>query len=228
MAEVVDVRIKNTGKIAPCLVQDISLKRGERCIVETERGLEFGMVIRENHQLPEERMQSSSNVIRRQATAADVKIHLSNKEKEKQAFPIVQELIEKHQLVMKLIRVEYLFDTSKIIIYYTADGRVDFRELLKSLAAVLRCRIEMRQIGARDAAKLLGGIGICGRMTCCCVFLQDFEPVSLKAARRSGCCQNPWRLAGICGKLRCCHGYEEPQLVEIETAKQMSFTARQE
>ena len=124
---------------------------------------------------------------------------------------------------MKLIKTECLFDGSRIIIHYTADGRVDFRELLKSLVTALRCRIEMRQIGARDAAKLLGGVGIGGRIACCCTFLQDFEPVSLKAARRSGCCQNPWRLAGICGKLRCCHAYEEPRLVEIEGIKKMSL-----
>jgi cell fate regulator YaaT (PSP1 superfamily) len=228
MSEVVDVRIKNTGKTGTFWTQDFRLKRGEHCVVQTERGLEFGVVVRGNHLIREEECQPPSNKVVRQATATDVRTHLSNKGIEQQVFPVVRELIERHQLVMKLIKIEYLFDGSRIIIYYTADGRVDFRGLLKSLVTALRCRIEMRQIGARDAAKLLGGVGICGRIACCCTFLQDFEPVSLKAVRRSGCCQNPWRLAGICGKLRCCHAYEEPRLAEIEGIKEMSLLSGEE
>jgi cell fate regulator YaaT (PSP1 superfamily) len=139
---------------------------------------------------------------------------------EKQVYLTVQECIEKHKLDMKLIKTVVQEDGNKTTVYYTADGRVDFRELLKTLAAALHCRIEMRQIGARNAAKLLGGIGICGRPVCCASFLHDFEPVSLKISRRAGCCHDPSRLTGICGKLRCCHTYEpltpdDDDLVEI-------------
>lgn len=138
---------------------------------------------------------------------------------ERQIFLTVQQCIEKHKLEMKLIKTVAQEDGSKITVYYTADGRVDFRELLKTLAAALHCRIEMRQIGARNAAKLLGGIGICGQPVCCACFLHDFEPVSLKVSRRAGCCHDPSRLTGICGKLRCCHTYEPfaegSDLVEI-------------
>jgi cell fate regulator YaaT (PSP1 superfamily) len=139
---------------------------------------------------------------------------------EKQVHTIVQECIEKHKLEMKLIKTVVQEDGSKTTVFYTADGRVDFRELLKTLAAALHCRIEMRQIGVRNAAKLLGGIGICGRPVCCASFLHDFEPVSLRTSRRVGCCHDPSRLTGICGKLRCCHTYEpfvpgESDLVEI-------------
>jgi cell fate regulator YaaT (PSP1 superfamily) len=144
-------------------------------------------------------------------------LHLKD---EKRVFSTVQQCILKHKLEMKLIKVVVQEDDSKTTVYYTADGRIDFRELLKTLAAALHCRIEMRQIGARNAAKLLGGIGICGRQVCCASFLQDFEPVSLRISRRAGCCHDPSRLTGICGKLRCCHTYEsmapeEGDLVEI-------------
>ncbi len=141
---------------------------------------------------------------------------LSSKPGEKELHQIVRQCIEKHQLQMKLIKTHMLSDGSKTFVLYTADGRIDFRELLKTLAAALHCRIEMRQIGSRDAAKLLGGIGICGRPICCSSFLTDFEPVSLKVARKAGCCQDTSRLTGICGKLRCCHTYEESRLVQIE------------
>jgi cell fate regulator YaaT (PSP1 superfamily) len=190
------------------------VKRGSHCVVETERGIEFGLVVRENHSIPMDN--SLLNVVIRQATPSDVSQYLNTKEKEKRIFAVVREQIEGHQLVMKLIKTEVLLDSSKLVIYYTADGRVDFRELLKSLVIALHCRIEMRQIGSRDAAKMLGGVGICGRVICCSAFLQDFEPVSLKSSRKNRCCQNPSKLSGICGKLRCCHTYEEPQLVQIK------------
>ena len=140
----------------------------------------------------------------------------SSRPNEKELFLVVRQCIEKHQLQMKLIKTQMLPDGSKTFVFYTADGRVDFRELLKTLAAALHCRIEMRQIGSRDAAKMLGGIGICGRPVCCASFLADFEPVSLKVARKPGCCQDTSRLTGICGKLRCCHTFEEFRLVQIE------------
>jgi cell fate regulator YaaT (PSP1 superfamily) len=139
----------------------------------------------------------------------------ANRPSEKDLFLTVRQCIEKHQLQMKLIKTQMLPDGSKTFVFYTADGRVDFRELLKTLAAALHCRIEMRQIGSRDAAKMLGGIGICGRPVCCVSFLADFEPVSLKVARKAGCCQDTSRLTGICGKLRCCHTYEDQRIVQL-------------
>jgi cell fate regulator YaaT (PSP1 superfamily) len=144
-----------------------------------------------------------------------MKKNQGNRLSEKELFLTVRECIEKHQLQMKLIKAQMLPDGSKTFVFYTADGRVDFRELLKTLAAALHCRIEMRQIGSRDAAKMLGGIGICGRPVCCVSFLADFEPVSLKVARKPGCCQDTSRLTGICGKLRCCHTYEDHRLVRL-------------
>jgi len=216
MWEVVDVRIPNTGKTSPFLLRDLAVKRGVHCVVETEHGTEFGLVVRENHSIPMDNLPGLTNVVIRQATPSDVSQYLDTKEREKRIFAIVREQIEKRQLVMKLIKTEVLLGSSKVVVYYTADGRVDFRELLKSLVVALHCRIEMRQIGSRVAAKMLGGVGICGRAVCCFTFLQDFEPVSLKSSRMNRCCQNPSKLSGICGKLRCCHTYEEPQLVQIK------------
>ena len=215
MVEVVDVRLKNTGKVGAFLAASTVVDSGTHCIVETERGKEFGLVARGNHQIPSDRLESPSNVFIRTATTRDISQYLDGRKKEKRIFGVVQDLIEKHQLVMKLVKTDLLFEGSKVVVYYTADGRVDFRELLKSLIAALHCRIEMSQIGVRDAAKLLGGVGICGRTVCCFSFLQDFDPVSLKLSRKSGCCQSPSRLSGICGKLRCCYAYEESQLVQI-------------
>jgi cell fate regulator YaaT (PSP1 superfamily) len=149
-----------------------------------------------------------------------VRKSLAIKLSEKEIFLTVRQCIDKHQLQMKLIKTQMVTDGSKTFVFYTAEGRVDFRELLKTLAAALHCRIEMRQIGSRDAAKMLGGIGICGRSVCCSSFLSDFEPVSLKVARKPGCCQDTSRLTGICGKLRCCHTYEENRLVQIEGFQQ--------
>jgi cell fate regulator YaaT (PSP1 superfamily) len=215
MVEVVDVRLKNTGKVGVFLTAGTAMDPGTHCIVETERGKEFGVVVRENRQIPSDNLESLSNVFIRPATTSDINQYLDTRRKEKRIFGIVQDLIEKHQLTMKLIKTDLLFEGSRVVVYYTADGRVDFRELLKSLISALHCRIEMCQIGVRDSAKLLGGVGICGRTVCCFSFLQDFDPVSLKLSRKSRCCQSPSRLSGICGKLRCCYAYEEPPLVQI-------------
>jgi cell fate regulator YaaT (PSP1 superfamily) len=214
--EVVDVRVKSIGKVASFLAKGVTWKRGLQCIVETERGIELGVVVRERHLISTSELSPPLNVLIREATLIDVDLHLENKEKEKTIFRIVKEQIALHDLPMKLIKTELLLDGSKVVVYYTADGRVDFRELLKSLVKALRCRVELRQISTRDAAKMLGGIGICGRMVCCCTFLQDFGPVSLKSSRKNGCCQNPSRLSGACGKLRCCYAYEEARLVQID------------
>jgi len=214
--EVIDVRVKSMGKVSSFLSRGIAAKQGLHCIVETERGIELGVVVRENHLISRSESGPPLNAVIREATPGDVGQYLENKEKEKRIFAIVQEEIARHDLCMKLTKTELLLDGSKIVIYYTADGRVDFRELLKSLVIALHCRVELRQIGTRDAAKMLGGIGICGRMVCCCTFLQDFGPVSLKSSKKSGCCHNTSRLSGICGKLRCCYTYEEPRLVQIQ------------
>jgi cell fate regulator YaaT (PSP1 superfamily) len=214
--EVIDVRVKSIGKVGPFLTRGISVKRGLHCIVETERGIELAVVVRERRLISTSESSPPLNVVIREATLTDVDLYLENKEKEKTIFGIVKEQIALHDLPMKLIKTELLLDGSKVVVYYTADGRVDFRELLKSLVKALRCRVELRQIGTRDAAKMLGGIGICGRMVCCCTFLQDFGPVSLKSSRKNGCCQNLSRLSGACGKLRCCYAYEEARLVQID------------
>ena len=226
--EVVDVRVRSIGKVACFLAQGLSLKRGFHCVVETERGIELGIIVRERHRLPESKSKSGLNAVIREATANDVGQYLENKEKAKRIFVIVQAQIAEQGLLMKLINTELLLDGSKVVVYYTADGRVDFRELLKSLVTALQCRVEMRQIGSRDAARMLGGIGVCGRVVCCSTFLQDFGPVSLKSSRRNGCCQNPSRLSGICGKLRCCYAYEEQPLVQIEEGRRANWVSGKE
>jgi cell fate regulator YaaT (PSP1 superfamily) len=226
--EVIDVRVKSIGKVGPFLAEGITLKRGLHCIVETERGIELGVVVRERHPISKSERSLALNVVIREATLNDVGQYLENKEKEKSIFAIVQEQITRHDLFMKLIKTELLLDGRKVVIYYTADGRVDFRELLKALVVALHCRVEMRQIGTRDAAKMLGGIGICGRTVCCSSFLQDFGPVSLKSSRKNGCCQNPSRLSGTCGKLRCCYAFEEPRLVQIDETERTDWASRKD
>lgn len=206
--KVVGVRFKKAGKIYYFDPGDLSLSPGTEVIVETVRGLEYGYVMVGPKEVSEEEITQPLKKVIRVATEEDRKKLQENREKEKKAFQIGLEKIEQHQLKMKLIDVEYTFDRNKIIFYFTADGRVDFRELVKDLAAVFRVRIELRQIGVRDEAKMLGGLGPCGRPLCCSTFLGEFEPVSIKMAKEQNLSLNPTKISGICGRLMCCLKYE--------------------
>ena len=209
MAEVVGIRFKEVGKIYYFDPDSMKFKKGDKAIVETARGVECGEVAMENREVPEEEIVKPLKRIIRAATEADLKIVAENREKEKKAFDICEQKIRAHKLEMKLVDVEYTFDSSKILFYFTADGRVDFRELVKDLAGVFRTRIELRQIGVRDESKMIGGCGICGRPFCCSSFLGDFQPVSIKMAKEQGLSLNPTKISGTCGRLMCCLKYEQ-------------------
>ena len=208
MPKVVGVRFRRAGKIYYFDPGNIELKQGQELIVETSRGLEFGEVVLENREVSEGEIVAPLRVVRRVANEEDYKQLAENRQKEKEALQICQEKIEKHNLQMKLVDVEYTFDHNKIIFYFTADNRVDFRELVKDLASIFRTRIELRQIGVRDEAKMLGGLGPCGRGLCCATFLGDFGPVSIKMAKEQNLSLNPTKISGICGRLMCCLRYE--------------------
>lgn len=204
MTNVIGVRFRTAGKVYYFGPKDIEFKRGEHVIVETARGVEYGTVVLGNMDVEEEKIiQPLKNVIRK-ATPEDDKREQKNREKEKDAYKICLEKINKHGLEMKLINAEYTFDNNKVLFYFTADGRVDFRELVKDLASVFRTRIELRQVGVRDETKILGGIGICGRPLCCHTYLSDFAPVSIKMAKEQSLSLNPTKISGICGRLMCC------------------------
>ncbi len=209
MHEVVGVRFKKAGKIYYFDPDNIELERGQYAIVETSRGIEYGEIVVGPKKIPEEDIVSPLKKVIRRATEEDTRIVTENRQKEVEAFKVCVEKIEKHNLPMKLIDVEYTFDNSKVIFYFTADGRVDFRELVKELAAIFRTRIELRQIGVRDEAKMLGGLGPCGRPLCCGSFLGEFEPVSIKMAKEQNLSLNPTKISGICGRLMCCLKYEQ-------------------
>lgn len=209
MAEIIGVRFKTVGKVYYFDPNGLELKTGEKVIVETARGVECGEVALSNREVDDSELVSPLKPIIRTATQEDLAIVAQNREKEKEAFQICEEKIAKHQLEMKLVDVEYTFDNNKILFYFTADGRVDFRELVKDLASVFRTRIELRQIGVRDESKLLGGLGICGRPFCCSSFLGDFQPVSIKMAKEQGLSLNPTKISGTCGRLMCCLKYEQ-------------------
>ena len=209
MAEVVGIRFKEVGKVYYFDPDSMKFKKGDKAIVETARGVECGEVAMENREVPEEEIVKPLKRIIRAATEADLKIVAENREKEKKAFEICEQKIRAHKLEMKLVDVEYTFDSSKILFYFTADGRVDFRELVKDLAGVFRTRIELRQIGVRDESKMIGGFGICGRPFCCSSFLGDFQPVSIKMAKEQGLSLNPTKISGTCGRLMCCLKYEQ-------------------
>jgi cell fate regulator YaaT (PSP1 superfamily) len=204
MTEVIGVRFRPNGKIYFFAPGDIDIEVGDAAIVETIRGVEYGKVVLGRREIDEEKMNSELKPVIRKATAADDKKHEDNKEKCSKAFDICLEKIKKHGLEMKLIDVEYTFDNNKILFYFTADGRIDFRELVKDLAAVFKTRIELRQIGVRDETKILGGIGICGRELCCNKHLSDFVPVSIKMAKEQNLSLNPTKISGVCGRLMCC------------------------
>ncbi len=209
MAEVVGIRFKEVGKVYYFDPDSMQFKKGERAVVETARGVECGEIAMENREVPDEEIVKPLKRIIRAATEADLRTLRENKEKEKKAFAICEEKIRAHKLDMKLVDVEYTFDSGKILFYFTADGRVDFRELVKDLAGVFRTRIELRQIGVRDESKMLGGFGICGRPFCCSSFLGDFQPVSIKMAKEQGLSLNPVKISGTCGRLMCCLKYEQ-------------------
>lgn len=209
MTEVVGIRFKEVGKIYCFDPKGETLTPGQYVIVETARGVECGQVATGNEMVDEDKIVAPLKPIVRLATDDDIKKVAENRDKEKSAFSICEEKIAKRGLDMKLTDVEYTFDGSKILFYFTADGRVDFRELVKDLAAVFKTRIELRQIGVRDEAKMLGGIGICGRPYCCNAYMGEFQPVSIKMAKEQGLSLNPTKISGACGRLMCCLKYEQ-------------------
>ena len=209
MTEVIGVRFKDVGKIYYFDPNSVPLKIGDYVIVETARGVECGQVAMANKQLEDTEILFPLKKMIRKATEKDLECLKQNKEKEKKAFKICEEKILQHNLDMKLVDVEYTLDNNKILFYFTADGRVDFRALVKDLASVFRTRIELRQIGVRDEAKMLGGIGVCGRPFCCSSFLGEFHPVSIKMAKEQGLSLSPVKISGTCGRLMCCLKYEQ-------------------
>ena len=209
MVKVVGVRFRNAGKIYYFGPGKLDIHAGMHVIVETARGVEMGTVMTEPKGVLEEEVIQPLKPVIRIATEADEKTVAKNREKEKDAFRICLEKIAKHKLDMKLVEAEYTFDNNKLLFYFTADGRIDFRELVKDLAAVFRTRIELRQIGVRDETKILGGIGICGRVLCCNSFLSEFAPVSIKMAKEQNLSLNPTKISGVCGRLMCCLKNEE-------------------
>ena len=209
MIETVGIRFKDGGKIYDFDADGKVFNKGEYAIVETVRGMECGTVAKPNHGTNEDDINKPLKKVIRVATEEDIKNMLENKEKEKEAFRICEGKIEAHGLDMNLVDVEYTFDRSKLLFYFTSDGRVDFRELVKDLAGTFRTRIELRQIGVRDESRMVGGFGICGRPFCCNTFLNDFQPVSIKMAKEQGLSLNPTKISGTCGRLMCCLKYEQ-------------------
>ena len=208
MIKVVGIRFKKAGKIYYFDPDKKWIKKGDYVVVETSRGIEFGQVVVGPKLVKEEEIIQPLKKVLRVATNEDIKRNEENRKKELEAFEICLEKIEKHQLDMKLVDIEYTFDNNKVIFYFTADGRVDFRELVKDLASVFRTRIELRQIGVRDEAKMIGGLGPCGRPMCCSAFLGEFSPVSIKMAKEQRLSLNPSKISGICSRLMCCLNYE--------------------
>ena len=209
MAEVIGVRFKEVGKVYYFDPNGIQMKKGDMAIVETARGVECGEVAMENREIEDKDIVHPLKKMIRKATQGDLKKVEENRKKERHAFEICEKKILDHKLEMKLVDVEYTFDNNKILFYFTADGRVDFRELVKDLASVFRTRIELRQIGVRDEAKMMGGLGICGRPFCCTSFLGEFQPVSIKMAKEQRLSLNPVKISGTCGRLMCCLKYEQ-------------------
>lgn len=204
MVKVIGVRFRTAGKVYFFDPLDFEIKRGDNVIVETARGIEFGKVMSGVTEVEDDKVIQPLKPVIRIANQRDIEQEAANKEKEKEAFKICLEKIRKHELEMKLIDAEYTFDNNKVLFYFTADGRIDFRELVKDLAGVFKTRIELRQIGVRDETKIVGGIGICGRPLCCHSYLSDFIPVSIKMAKEQNLSLNPTKISGVCGRLMCC------------------------
>lgn len=215
MTKVIGVRFRTAGKIYFFDPVRFHIKKGDHVIVETARGIEFGTVVSAPREVEEEKVIQPLKPVLRIATAKDVEQEEVNRAKEKDAFKICLEKIQKHGLEMKLIDAEYTFDNNKVLFYFTADGRIDFRELVKDLAAVFKTRIELRQIGVRDETKIVGGIGICGRALCCHTHLSEFIPVSIKMAKEQNLSLNPTKISGVCGRLMCCLKHEEETYEEL-------------
>ncbi|MFB0918230.1 MAG: stage 0 sporulation family protein [Clostridiaceae bacterium] len=215
MVNIVGIRFKKAGKIYYFDPKDLDIKLEDAVIVETARGIEFGLVSIGQREIDDSKVIAPLKPVIRKATEKDMEIHLKNLDKETEAFKICQDKIKAHNLEMKLVDVEFTFDNNKVIFYFTADGRVDFRELVKDLATVFRTRIELRQIGVRDEAKMKGGIGPCGKSLCCSTYLADFTSVSIKMAKEQNLSLNPTKISGICGRLMCCLKYEQDTYEEI-------------
>jgi len=215
MSEIIGVRFKTAGKTYYFNPMDFDIKVGDNVIVETSRGVEYGKVVVGRRELDPLELNKPIKEVLRIANAEDDAQYESNKQKEKEAYKICNEKIHEHGLEMKLVEVEYTFDDSKILFYFTADGRIDFRELVKDLASVFRTRIELRQIGVRDESKTIGSVGVCGRSLCCSNFLGEFVPVSIKMAKEQGLSLNPAKISGACGRLMCCLKYEQDVYEEL-------------
>ena len=215
MVKVIGVRFRTAGKIYFFNPGNFEIKQGDHVIVETARGIEYGTVIGAPKEVEEEKVVQPLKSVLRIANKKDDEQEAANKQKEKDAFKICLEKIRKHGLQMKLIDAEYTFDNNKVLFYFTADGRIDFRELVKDLASVFKTRIELRQIGVRDETKILGGIGICGRPLCCHTHLSEFAPVSIKMAKEQNLSLNPTKISGVCGRLMCCLKNEEETYEEL-------------
>ena len=217
MTKVIGVRFRPAGKVYFFAPGKLNLRTGDKVIVETARGVEFGSVVTGPKEVEDEQITQPLKSVIRVATKDDVRKEEKNREKEKEAFEICLQKIRKHGLEMKLIDAEYTFDNNKVLFYFTADGRIDFRELVKDLASVFRTRIELRQIGVRDETKIRGGIGICGRPLCCHTYLSEFAPVSIKMAKEQNLSLNPTKISGVCGRLMCCLTNEEETYEELNS-----------
>ena len=217
MIKVIGVRFRKAGKVYYFDPAGMEIKTGDHVIVETARGVEFGEVVLGAREVNEEKVIQPLKSVIRMANKNDEEIERRNKEKEKEAFQICLQKIKKHELQMKLIDAEYTFDNNKVLFYFTADGRIDFRELVKDLASVFKTRIELRQIGVRDETKIMGGIGICGRPLCCHSYLSEFIPVSIKMAKEQNLSLNPTKISGVCGRLMCCLKNEEETYEDLNS-----------
>ena len=217
MIKVIGVRFRQAGKIYNFSPADFQVKVGDHVIVETARGIEYGSVVQGIREVADDKVIMPLKSVIRIATEEDDKKAIENNEKEKKAFKICKEKIAKHGLEMKLIETEYTFDNNKVLFYFTADGRIDFRELVKDLASVFKTRIELRPVGVRDETKMLGGIGICGRPLCCNTYLSEFIPVSIKMAKEQSLSLNPTKISGICGRLMCCLKNEQEAYEELNS-----------
>ena len=217
MTKVVGVRFRNVGKIYYFSPKDYEIKTGDHVIVETARGIEYGKVVLAPREVGEEDVVHPLKEVLRVATKEDDEREAQNRVREREAFKICQKKIREHGLEMKLIDAEYTFDNNKVLFYFTADGRIDFRQLVKDLAAIFKTRIELRQIGVRDETKILGGIGICGRCLCCHTYLSEFAPVSIKMAKEQNLSLNPTKISGVCGRLMCCLKHEQETYEDLNS-----------